>query len=116
MAVLWVNDAEIAPPSELRVELFSVGSGPVRSASGSLVSDRVAVKRRLNLKWTLLSTEQMGALLGAVGEGFFKVKYPDPQAGRRTMTCCCGEQMAGALRMLGGEPVWMDVEMTWEER
>ena len=116
MAVLWVNDLEVAPPSELRVELFDVGSGPVRSASGSLVSDRVAVKRRLHLKWALLSTAQMGALLGAVNDVFFDVRYPDPMTGQRTAVCRCDEKMAGLLRMVGGEPVWVDVEMIWEER
>lgn len=116
MSVLVVNGAAMATPSELKVELMDVGSDGQRSASGSLVVDRVAVKRRLRLKWPLLGTAEMGALLGAVGGSFFTVTCPDPEQGTRTMTCRCGERAAGVLRMLGGEPVWTDIEMVWEER
>ena len=116
MAVLWVNDLAVATPSELRTELVEVGSGERRSVSGRLVEDVTAVKRRLHLKWAVLDTKHMGALLGAVAEPFFTVTCPDPAEGSRTMVCRCGGRAAGVLKMVGGEPVWTDVGMVWTER
>lgn len=116
MAVLKVNGTQIAAPSELRVELVNVGTDGQRSVSGRLAVDRVAVKRRIRLKWPLLTAEQMGALIESMQAVFFEVVCPDPETGARTMTCCCTDRAMGVLRIESGEPVWTDVEMVWEER
>ena len=115
--MLKVNGVKVASPSELRVRIFDVGAEPERTANGGLTADRVAVKRALSLRWAALSTTQMGALLGAVGEPFFSVTYFDPTTGAdRTMDCRSGEKSAGVLIMRDGEPVWSDVEMEWTEK
>lgn len=115
MAVLTVNGSEIPSPSELKATVFEVGSGEQRSASGSLVVDCVAVKRRLTLKWAQMEPSALGALLGMIG-GVFEVGYPDPSEGARTALFRCGEASMGVLRMVGGAPVWVDVSMEWLER
>ena len=117
MAVLEVNGAAVASPSEMKVTVFEVGSGERRSASGGLVADCVAVKRRLQLRWAHMEPSQLGALLGMVAGGAeFEAGYPDPSAGWRVGTFRCGESIAGVLRIVGGEPVWVDVSMEWTER
>lgn len=117
MAVLTVNGAAVPSPAEMKVSIFEVGSGEQRSASGGLVVDRVAVKRRLKLRWAHLTPAELGGLLGQVGGAFFEAVYPDPQQmAPRAMTCRCGERTAGVLQIRGGEPVWVDVEMEWIER
>ena len=118
MAVLTVNGAEMPSPSELKVEIFDVGASGERSASGRLVVDRVAVKRRLRLKWAFLTPAQLGLLLGAVGQAaFFEVACPDPETGgAREMECACGERTAGVLMIRDDQPVWTNVEMEWLER
>lgn len=116
MAFLWVNGAAVATPSEMKVEIFEVGSGEARSAAGDLVVDRVAVKRRLTLGWAAMGADELGALLEAVKEPFFQVTCPDPELGQRTMTCRCESRTAGVLRLYGGEPVWKDVQMVWTQK
>lgn len=116
MAVLTVNGAEVRAPSELKVTVFEVGSGEIRSASGGLVTDCVAVKRKLSLKWATMEPGELGALLGAVSGEDFSAEYPDPMAGVRTAVFRCGESLAGVLRIVGGEPVWVDVSMEWTEK
>lgn len=116
MAVLKVNGSAVAAPSEMRVELVNVGSDGQRSVSGRLAVDRVAVKRRVRLKWAVLTSEQMGALIEAMEEIFFEVVCPDPASGARAMTCRCADRAMGVLRIVGDEPIWTDVEMVWEER
>ena len=117
MAVLTVNGAEMPSPSGMRVEIFDVGSSGERSASGRLVVDRVAVKRRLKLKWACLTPAQLGLLLGAVGQGaFFEAGYPDPETGPAAMTCACSDRTAGVMMIRNDQPVWTNVEMEWIER
>lgn len=117
MSTIKVNGAAVPSPSELKVTVFDVSSGEARSASGGLVMDRIAVKRRLSLRWAHLTPAELGALLGQVGGGFFEAEYPDPRLmAQRTMVCRCGEAAAGVLRVDGGAPVWVDVRMEWTER
>ena len=49
MAILTIGGQAMPAPTELRVEMIEVGSGGERSASGRLVADRVAVKRKLKV-------------------------------------------------------------------
>ena len=116
MAVLTVGGAEVKAPSEMKVTVFEVGSGDVRSASGALVRDVVAVKRRLSLRWAHLTPAELGALLGRVSGDFFEAGYPDPELGLRTAQFRCGDISAGVLRMDGDAPVWTDAAMEWIER
>ena len=115
MAVLKINGAAVKSPAQLKVRLLEVGAGETRSASGELVSDRVAVKRRLSLSWAFLEPEELSALLSAAGESF-QAEYPDPMGGMRTAFFRCGEAATGVMRMVGGAPVWTDVSMEWTER
>lgn len=117
MAMLTINGLPMPSPSVLKAEIFEIGSFGERTASGRLVADRVAVKRRLKLKWACLTPAQMGLLLGAVGNVFFEAEYPDPETGgMRAMTCRCKERTAGVMMIRNDQPVWTEVEMEWEER
>ncbi len=116
--MLKINNTTMKSPSALKVELFDVGDSSRRNAAGEQVIDRIGVKRRIRAEWSVMSAQEMAALLGAVtAEPFFDVFYPDPLAGAgRTITCSCGERWGGVFRMQGGAPVWKNVSMTWIER
>lgn len=117
MAVLTVGGAAVPAPSEMKVTLVEVGSGDVRSASGALVKDVLAVKRRLTLRWAHLTPVELGNLLGSVSGAFFQAEYPDPLTmAARTAVFRAGDAAAGVLRMVDGAPVWTDVSMEWIER
>ncbi len=118
MAMLMVNGEAVSAPSNLKLTIFDVGSGISRSASGTAVMDRTGVKRRLALHWAQMDADALAALLEATrAQAFFQATYPDPATGEpRDMDCCCTERAAGILRMVGGAPVWTDVEMEWIER
>jgi len=116
MAMIRIDGVEMPSPSGLKVEIFDVGVQDERSASGLLVADRVAVKRRLTLEWAHLSPDDLAALLKLTGGAFFTAAYPDPELGAHTIVCRCGARRAGVLRMDGGVPVWTGVSMEWVER
>lgn len=117
MAVLKVNGAQVASPTEMKIALFEVGLGDFRSASGALVRDILAVKRRLTLRWAHISQAELSALIGEVSGAFFQAEYPDPATmATRTAVFCAGEISAGVLRMVDGVPIWTDVSMEWIEK
>ena len=118
MAMLKIGGADMPAPSSMKIALFDVSSGQERSASGEIIMDRVAVKRKLDLSWAFLSGAELARLLNAVTDSaFFEAAYPDPATGEmRSMICCCGEKTTGVLRMEGGEALWTNVEMTWTEK
>lgn len=115
MAVIKLNGGATASPSALRVEIFDVGSAQARSASGRRVVDRVAVKRRLTLRWAMLSAAQAKALMEETDGKKFQATYPDPALGERTAWFGCETRSAGVMRMVDGAAVWTDVEMQWTE-
>ena len=117
MAVLKINGVEMPAPSSMKIAVFDVSAGGERSADGSLVADKIAVKRRLTLGWAYLSPEDMAALLSAAQQdAFFTAEFPDPGTGQPgSMRCCLGDRSAGVLRMDGGRPLWTKVEMIFTE-
>ena len=117
MAVLTVGGAAMPSPWEMKVSVMEIGSGDVRSASGALVKDVVAVKRKLALRWAHLTPVELGSLLSAVSGAFFEAEYPDPMnMAARQAVFRTGECSAGILKMVDGAPVWTDVTMEWIER
>lgn len=116
MAILTIGGKEMPAPSEMSVEMQEIGSTGERSASGRLVADRVAVKRRLKLKWAALAGDAAKALLSAA-DGFFTATYPDPATGEtRSTTFCATARSMGAMRLNGQNAVWTNVQMEWTER
>ena len=118
MPMLTVNNKAVPAPSSLNLEIEDVGAGVSRSASGLALTDRVGVKRRLQLKWAQLSMGELAALLSDTHDtAFFTVCYPDPMSGAaRDMDCFCEKRTLGLLRMDGDVPLWTNVEMEWSER
>lgn len=116
--MLYINGAKAPSPSGLKVEITEVGPEEVRAASGRLVADRIAVKRRVTLQWPCLTADELGDLLSAVGaEPFFEATCPDPETGGlRTSVFRSGARTTGVLRMRNGEAVWTDVSMVWTEK
>lgn len=67
-----------------------------RGADGNMIRDRVAVKRKINLKFPPLTSSQMSAILSAVSGVSFSVEYPDPESAtlNASGTFYCGDRTA----------------------
>lgn len=114
--MIAISGIKMPSPCAMQAELISIGSEEQRSASGRLVCDRVAVKRRLKLQWAALSGADLRKLLCAA-DGFFTAEYPDPLSGetRETVFYASACKM-NALRMNAGGAVWTDIGMEWTEQ
>lgn len=65
-----------------------------RGADGNMIRDRVAIKRKINLKFPPLTTADLNKLLTAVSDVSFSVTCVDPQAGSYSGTFYVGDRTA----------------------
>ena len=116
--MLKINGIEIKTPSGMEVGLTEIGDRSRRNAAGEQVIDRIAVKRRIHVVWSILQPSEAAALFSAIGaQAFFQVQYPDPLTGKaRSAVCSCERQSAGVQRMENGAAIWKGVDMVWIER
>ncbi|MGI6691156.1 MAG: DUF6711 family protein [Christensenellales bacterium] len=112
-----VNGVKIKTPQKLSVGIYDVSKSADRNAEGTILIDRVAVKRKLEMEWGALTNAEISALLSAVTSVFFSVTYPDPQTGgSKTITCYVGDRSIPMLMYRGGVPMWEGLKMNFIEQ
>ncbi len=114
--MLKVNGVAIATPSNYEVTIQDLDGESNRNASGNMIRDRIAVKRKINLEWPPLSQGEISKLLNAVSSVFFTVTFPDPQQGMITKTMYVGDRTAPAYMYINGEVKWSGLKMNFIEK
>lgn len=94
MVILKVNNTEFPNPSKMQVTIEDWdASTSSRLSNGELARDRVAVKRKIEVEYSLLTGEQMSLILKATEDVFFSVTYFDPKEnGMKTITAYTGNR------------------------
>ena len=116
MSVILINSVAIPSPTELAVSINDLSKAE-RNANGTMIIERIATKRKLELSYAFLTRAQLATVLAAVSGVFFTVSYPDPQTGAtRAGTFYCGDRSAGILDFRDGEPRYKDIKFSLVER
>lgn len=114
--MLEVNNMPIPSPTEFKVGIMDISEAE-RNAQGDMLIDRIATKRKLELKWDYLSAQEMSRLLQLVNSVYFFVKYPDPMTGRlETKHFYCGDRNIGMYKYEKGQAFWSDASFNFIER
>lgn len=113
---LIINGVTVVAPKSFKVSISDVDGETGRNARGDMVRDRVAVKRKLECEWGLLSQAEMSALLTAVKSEFFTVSYPDPEVGIISRTFYVGDRSAPAYSWANNLKPWSGLSMNFIER
>lgn len=118
--IIKINGATIPRnPSEFSVDVVDLddGSTTTRTADGTLHRDRIAVKRKINMRWNALTWDVLSQLLEAVSPVFFEVYYPDPMTGQyETKTFYVGDRQAPVAILRNGTIIWEGLTMNFIER
>ena len=115
--MITVGGKPIKSPQRLAVGIYDVSSNADRNAQGTIVIDRVATKRKLEMEWGALTNTEISAILSAVTDVFFTVSYPDPQTGAsKTITCYVGDRTAPMARYVSGAILWEGLKMNFIEQ
>lgn len=114
--MLEVNNIPIPAPSEFRPGIQDIEDAG-RNAQGDMMIDRIATKRKLEMKWDYLSAQELSTLLKLVSNPFFFVKYPDPETAKfEIKTFYCGDRNMGMYMYSKGQAYWSDVSFNFIEK
>lgn len=114
--MIKIDGVVIPTPSDYQVGIMDLSKAE-RNAAGTIVIDRIATKRKLELSWKYLSKEDLSILLTRVSSVFFTVEYIDPQTNSmKTGIFYCGDRKAGALDYMNGNIRYKDISFNLIER
>ena len=114
--MLKINGVTIVTPKGYELSISDIDGETNRNANGTLIRDRIAVKRKLNLDWQPLTQNQSSTLLNAVTSVFFDVTFVDPKDGIITKTMYVGDRSTPAYSYINGVVLWNGLKMNFIER
>jgi hypothetical protein len=115
--MIRVNGHTLPAVTFYTVGVMDIDGNTARTIDGTMVRDRIAVKRRVEVSWTVLTKEELSTILNRVSGVFFEVEYIDPQKGaNRTGTFYVEDRTASGLDYMDGTIRWKDVQMNFVER
>ena len=115
--MLTINGASVEAPTEMSVAITDIDVVSNRNANGTMVRNRVAVKRKIECKWGLLTTSQISTILSACSGVSFPITYLDPQIGASTTkTFYPGDRTSPIFFQDGTKGwVWKDLKINFVE-
>ena len=114
--MLILNGVVVPTPKSMSISINDIDAETGRNANGTIVRDRVAVKRKIECEWGMLTQEEMQTLLNAVTPVFFSVKYIDPQSGTTTKTMYVGDRTAPVYNFNSKFKLWSSLKMNFIEK
>ncbi len=96
MSYLQIGGVTVKPPKSFSIAQKTIDADSSgRNASGRMVRDVIAVKRKIECEWGPLSTAEISAIMNRIKGDFFTVTYLDPEVGgMTTKTFYAGTQTA----------------------
>ncbi len=116
MALIEIGGVDLPTPSDYSVGIMDLSKAE-RNARGTMIIERIATKRKLDISYSYLTREQLSQVLNAVSPVFFNVRYLDPQTNNyRTGSFYCGDRNVGMLDFQNGIPRYKDIKFDLIER
>ena len=114
--MLKIAGTTVAAPSELKVGRFDISKSD-RVASGKMVMEIIATKRRVDVVWKYIKDDELQIIIDTItaNKPFFTLEYPDA-GGTQTMTCYSGDIMTGLWHTKNGVRYWEDVSIGFIEQ
>lgn len=114
--MIKIDGVGLPTPSEYLVGIQDISKAE-RNANGTMIIERIATKRKLELVWKHLTQQELSQVLNSVAPVFFQVEYHDPQDNsKKTGTFYCGDRTAGAIDYQQGQVRWRDIKFNLIER
>ena len=114
---MTIDGNTIQTPTELKLGVFRISKSE-RLASGKMAMEIIAVKRRLDLTYAIITAANLKTIMDALdGTVFHTVVYPDPQSGEATsITAYAGDVSNVAGQKIGGTRYYQDVSISLIEQ
>ena len=114
--MLKFDGTTIPTPSDYQVGIMDLSKAE-RNARGTLIIERIATKRKIEMSWNYLNKIELSQLLKMVSPVFFQVEYIDPQENSwKNGTFYVGDRHVGALDYRNGNIRYKDIKFNIIER
>ena len=114
--MLKIAGTTVKTPTELKIGRFDLSKSG-RTASGKMVMDIIATKRRVDVVWKMLKDSELQQILDLItaNKPFFSLEYPDA-GGTQTMTCYAGDIITSLWHTKNGVRYWEEVSLAFIEQ
>ena len=114
--MLKIAGITVKAPTELKVGRFDLSKSG-RTASGKMVMDIIATKRRVDVVWKMVPDSELQTIIDTItaNKPFFSLEYPDTR-GSKTMTCYAGDIITSLWHTKNGVRFWEDVQISFIEQ
>ena len=117
--MLKINGVLMPAPTEYTPGIMDLDSGKTMRlvGNGKMVRRRIAVKRKLEFTWGILTIAEAQTILTAVSPVMFSVEYEDPQTGGSTTgTFYVSDRTLSAVGYSGGKiTAWKGLKFSFTE-
>lgn len=111
-----INGITIKTPTDLKVGVFRITKSE-RLASGKMAMEIIAIKRRLDMRYEIITDVELQKILNTLeSRVFHTVTYPDPQNGENaTITAYAGDINYDVWQKVGNR-YWRNVGISLIEQ
>ena len=116
MDILAINGAAIPAPDDVGIEVNDISKAE-RNALGTMIIETIATKYKFSLKYSVITKEQLAALLALIKTVPFDVTFTDPETDEvRTSSFYPGTRSFGLLNIVNGVRCYKDMSVNIIER
>jgi hypothetical protein len=114
--MLKIAGVSVKAPTELKIGRFDLTKSG-RTASGKMMMDIIATKRRVDVVWKMIPDDELKKILDVINANkpFFSLEYPDT-GGTKTMTCYAGDITTSLWHTKNGIRYWEEVSIPFIEQ
>lgn len=114
--MLKIAGITVKAPTELKVGRFDLSKSG-RTASGKMMMEIIATKRRVDVVWKMLKDSELQQILDLItaNKPFFSLEYPDA-GGTKIMTCYAGDIVTSLWHTKNGVRYWEEVSIGFIEQ
>lgn len=116
MSLVTINGVDLPTPSDFNVGIQDLSKAE-RNANGTMIIERIATKRKLDISYSFLTSSELSQVLNSISPIFFTVTYMDPQDNAmRTGTFYAGDRNSPMIDFKNGVPRYKDIKFSLVER
>jgi hypothetical protein len=117
LALISINGVDLLPDPSVYDPGIQDLSKAERNARGTMIIERIATKRKIELGWAHLTGAEYSKILKLVKPTFFNVRYFDAEEnGFKTGTFYAGDRPSPMFRFQNGVASYTDIKFNIIER
>jgi uncharacterized protein DUF6711 len=116
LPLLSINNVALPTPSDYSIGVMDLSKAE-RNSNGLMLIERIATKRKIQVKYNYLDGPALASLLVQISPTYFDVTYLNPTTNSYTTSSFyCGDRNVGMISFVNGQPRYKDLAFDLIER